>query len=312
MSKTIKVAACLVIISILFACIPSDQDKEMKPFVMDWRNNADSLIDLSFLYDGPAGKDGPITIRDGHLVKPDGERFRIWGVNISRTACFPSKDQAATMAAYLARFGINCVRFVFFDYGGPASIFGLDADNTRSLDPGQLDKLDYFIAQLKQRGIYTNLGLNNARIFRRGDGVKDYEYLGIAKILSYFDPHIQTLRKEYTSQLLSHYNPYTKSRYSQEPAILSIELLNEDSIIDAWTGGRLDGTNTTKHQSIWRDDQSWYEDVWGLIWVDITSGYARQLTELYNEWLQKNLTPEELAELRRLCGVGTDEPVPGC
>jgi len=54
------------------------QNTEMKPFTIDWRANEKSLVDLSFLLDAPAGRDGFIQIRNGHLAKPDGERFRIF------------------------------------------------------------------------------------------------------------------------------------------------------------------------------------------------------------------------------------------
>ena len=145
MSKPARGMALLFLCFLLFSGSAETRQLKLTPFVMDWRNNSESLVDLSFLYDGPAGRDGHITVRKGHLAKPDGERFRIWGINFTAAACFPPKDQAATVAAHLARFGINCVRFHFLDSAGPASIFGLNKDNTRSLDPGQLDKLDYFI-----------------------------------------------------------------------------------------------------------------------------------------------------------------------
>ena len=310
MFKSLRGLSLALIVLSFLACSPGAGEKEMTPFVMDWRDNDHSLIDLSFLYDGPAGKDGPISVRDGHLVKPDGTRFRIWGINITAAACFPSKEAASSVAAYMARFGINCVRFHFLDTAGPGSIFGMEGDSTRSLDPGQLDKLDYFIAQLKKKGIYSTLGLNNGRMFRKNDGVLDYEFVGLAKILPYFDPHIQNLHKEYAGQLLSHFNPYTKSQYSDEPAVLSVELLNENSIVDAWQGRRLDGTNNTSHESLWRDHKSWWDSLGKIAWVDITPSYARQLTGLYNDWLRDNLSLEEMSELRRICRVGEDEIIP--
>ena len=48
-----------------------------------------------------------------------------------------------------------------------------------------MDKLDFFVAELKQRGIYTDLNLNVARPYKAGDGVKDYEYLGFAKAVTF-------------------------------------------------------------------------------------------------------------------------------
>jgi len=167
----------------------------MQPYVMDWQNSAAALVDLSSLLDAPAGKNGAIEIKDGHLATPDGRRFRIWGVNVTGSACFPSKEDAPVVAAHLARFGINCVRFHFLDSNWSGSLFVKGRDDTRALDPEQLDLLDYFVAELKKRGIYTNLNLNVGRNYRKDDGVRDYEYLGMAKVVNYFDRRVRELHE---------------------------------------------------------------------------------------------------------------------
>jgi hypothetical protein len=270
-------------------------DIQMKPFAMDWPDNSDSLVNMSFLLDAPAGKDGFISVESGHLVKPDGERFRIWGMNFTASSCFPSKEDAPIVARHLARFGINCIRFHFLDSNWSDSLLDKNGDDTRALDPQQLDLLDYFIAELKKRGIYTNLNLNVGRNYRKGDGVRDYEYLGLAKVLNYFDEHIQMLHKEYARQLLTHYNPYTKSEYRNEPAVAIVELVNENSIVEAWCSDRLLGTNKSRNPGTW---------------ADITAWYAEQLTKKYNAWLQARLSKTELEEFRKLAGVKADELVP--
>ncbi|MBN1506679.1 MAG: hypothetical protein JW955_07525 [Sedimentisphaerales bacterium] len=267
----------------------------MQPFAMNWRDNSAPLVDLSSFLRAPAGKDGPIGIKDGHLVTADGKRFRIWGVNVTGSACFPSKADAPVVAAHLARFGINCVRFHFLDSNWSASLFVRGSDSTRSLDPNQLDILDYFVAELKKRGIYTNLNLNVGRTFRKGDGVRDYEYLGFAKAVNYFDEHIQMLHKEYARQLLTHRNAYTGHEYRHEPAVAIVELVNENSIVEAWFSDRLLGKNTQRNPGTW---------------TDITAWYAEELTTKYNDWLRQTLKTEELSELRKTAGVAEGEPVP--
>ncbi len=267
----------------------------MEPFTMDWRQNSDSLVNLSFLLDAPAGKDGFIGVQNGHLARPGGQRFRIWGVNFTAASCFPSKQDAPIVAEHLARFGINAVRFHFLDSNWAASVFVKGRDDTRALDPQHLDRLDYFVAQLKKRGIYTDLNLNVGRNYRQDDGVKDYEYLGLAKVVNYFDEHIQALHREYAAQLLTHYNPYTQSEYRHEPAAAIVELLNENSIVEAWFSDRLLGKNTTKHPGTWTDTTAWYAD---------------QLTRKYNDWLKQRLSPTELKNLRRMAGVTGDELIP--
>jgi len=274
----------------------------MEPFVMDWRDNAAALVDLSSLLNAPAGKDGAIGISDGHLATPEGRRFRIWGVNfriwgvnVTGSACFPSKEDAPAVAGYLARFGINCVRFHFLDSNWSASLFVKGRDDTRALDPKQLDRLDTFVAELKKRGIYTNLNLNVGRNYRKDDGVRDYEYLGMAKVVNYFDRRVRELHEEYARQLLTHVNPYTKAQYRHEPAVAIVELVNENSLVEAWFSDRLLGKNAKKRPGTW---------------TDITPWYADQLTRVYNEWLTETLSGEKLNELRRAAGIGQSQPVP--
>ena len=284
-----------ILLSLLLVGTTFAQSIEMQPFTIDWRENEDSLVDLSFLLDAPAGEDGFIRIGNGHLAKPDGERFRIWGVNFTAASCFPSKENAPVVAEHLARFGINCVRFHFLDSNWAAGLFVEGREDTRALSPQQLDRFDYFVSELKKRGIYANINLNVGRNYRKGDGVKDYEYLGLAKVVNYFDEHIQSLHKEYASQLLTHYNPYTKSQYRHEPAVAVVELVNENSIVEAWFSDRLLGKNTEKRPGTW---------------TDITAWYANQLTQRYNEWLKERLPSTELKALHDMAGVKDDELIP--
>ena len=267
----------------------------MQPSVMDWRDNAASLVDLSSLLEAPAGRSGHVGIKDGHFVTPEGRRFRIWGVNFTGAACFPSRENAPVVAAHLARFGINCVRFHFLDSNWSGSLFERGRDDTRELNPKQLDTLDWFVAELKKRGIYSDLNLNVGRVYRKGDGVRDYEYLGMAKVVNYFDEQVQMLHKEYAQQLLTHRNPYTSTEYRHEPAVAIVELVNENSIVEAWFSDRLLGKNTQKNPGTW---------------TDITAWYADQLTAKYNQWLKETLNAEEFTELHKMAGVAEDQPIP--
>jgi hypothetical protein len=76
---------------LLFVSPAFAESIQMKPFTIDWRQNSDSLVNLSFLLDAPAGKEGFIRIRNGHLAKPNGERFRIWGINFTAHRAFRQK-----------------------------------------------------------------------------------------------------------------------------------------------------------------------------------------------------------------------------
>jgi hypothetical protein len=264
---------------------------------VDWRHDKGCLVDLSPLLEAPAGLKGSIRVKKGHLRKPDGRRFRIWGVNLTGGACFPEKEDAAVVAGHLARYGINSVRFHFLDsnWGADATVFDPSREDTQALDAGQLDRLDFFVAELKKQGIYSNFNLNVGRVFRKGDDVVDHEYIGFGKGIQYYDDHVAKLHQEYATLLLTHHNPYTGKEYRHEPALVLVELVNENSLVESWFAGRLRGTQTRKHPGTW---------------TDVTRHYADLLTEKYNAWLRRTLSPEKLDALRRSAGIEQGQDVP--
>lgn len=268
-------------------------------FEVPWRVAAEDpvLLDLSFLLRKPVGADGFVRIQDGRLAHGDGSRFRIWGVNVAVGACFPGKGEAPAMADFLARFGINCVRFHFLDsnWGPEKSLFEWGTESTRRLDGGQLDRLDYFVAELKKRGIYSNFNLNAARHYRKDDDVVDWEYLGMAKAVTLFDARLIELQQEYARQLLTHVNPYTERAYFEEPALAIIELANENSLVEAWYTGRLVGREPAAPAD--------------ATWAGITRHYAGQLDRQYQAWLRQRLSVGELRQIERTAGVATEAPI---
>jgi len=249
---------------------------------MNHREGADSLIDVSFLLEAPAGKDGFIRVQGSHFVKPDGKRIRFWGVNLTDwskgSVMIPPKEDAPMWAATLARFGVNCVRLHFLDLAAPRGLIDRTREDSREFDAQQLDRLDFFLAELKKSGIYINLNLNVGRSYKAGDGVQDYDKIRWAKGLTLFDPRLIELQKEYARKLLTHCNSYTKSEYRNEPAVAIVELVNENAL---YIGFR-----------------------------SPTPYYDNALTEIYNAWLQKKLTPDEINKLRALAGVSADRPLP--
>ncbi len=279
------------------------QEIPWQPFVIDHAGRTNSAADVSFLLDAPAGRDGFIRVKDGHLVKPDGQRFRIWGVNLTGwtagSTMLPPTNAAPVWAAELERFGINCVRFHFLDrttHERPQGLIDGDHTNSLKLDPERLDRLDFFIAELKKRGIYSDLNLNVGRTYKPSDGVPDYKLIGVAKGMTYFEDRPLELQRDYAKQLLTHYNPYTRTTYCNEPAVAIVEIVNENSILEFWMRnwlrGELVNTNQLRYQ------------------LDLPPAYEKLLTAKYNEWLAKKKTPEELSRLRAEAGVKGDAPVP--
>jgi hypothetical protein len=117
-----------------------------QPFTVKWSAAGQFQADVSFLLHAPTGRGGFIGAKDGHLVLPDGARFRIWCLNATMAAALPSKEHAPIVAANLARRGINCVRLHFLDRLSPVGLIAADRNDTRALDGPQMDRLDFFNA----------------------------------------------------------------------------------------------------------------------------------------------------------------------
>ncbi|MGA2498698.1 MAG: hypothetical protein ABSH20_13215, partial [Tepidisphaeraceae bacterium] len=222
-------------------------------YVVEWTKDVNSPADVSFLLDAPAGKDGFVAVKDGHFVSAGGKRMRFWGLNATMQGALPAKESAPIIAGNLARVGINCIRFHFLDRPAPTGLLEAKGDDTQHLDPQQLDRMDFFIGELKKRGIYADLNLHVGRKYKAGDGVRDADLLGMTKGVTYFDARIIELQKQYATALLTHVNPYTGKAYRDEPAVALVEFVNENSLTEAWVQGRLQGKLTAPSSETWHD-----------------------------------------------------------
>jgi hypothetical protein len=205
------------------------------PFLPPWDDASPGVTNLSAMLEKPAGSHGFVVARDGHFFEGE-RRIRFFGVNTVFGANFPTHDDATKIAARMAKFGINCVRFHHMDnQSAPTGIWSADK---RTLDAGQLDKLDFFIAQLKANGIYADLNLHVSRIYPgmpAWEGAPHYD-----KGVDNFYPPMIELQRDYARQLLWHYNPYTQTIYAREPAVAMVEINNENGLIHEWQTGKLD------------------------------------------------------------------------
>ena len=130
MTKRYTIFFLFLILFSMSGFVSAQENKNQVPFPMNWEEFPGGKINLSYLLEKPAGKDGFIRIENGHFVKPDGERFRIWGVNFTGGAAYPEKSVASKTAEFLAAMGINAVRFHFLDsdWGAEKTIFQSDTN----------------------------------------------------------------------------------------------------------------------------------------------------------------------------------------
>lgn len=201
----------------------------------------DVPIDISFALDQdiPAGKRGFLKC-DGDVFRfEDGKEARFWGLNINGGANFPSHEYAEKFATRLARTGCNLVRYHQLDAEWDIpNIFcfkrGKRLNDTRHFDPESMDRLDYLIYALKQKGIYSYLDMLTYRRFKAGDGVENSHLLvdGSRQPYAMYDRRMIELQKEFIRDIWNHYNPYTGLTYKDDPAIVMTEIINECDLIE--------------------------------------------------------------------------------
>ncbi len=206
------------------------------------------ILDFSHLLDAPAGKHGFVQVKDGHLAFEDGKRVRFLGFNIAARSNTPDHATAEKLAARFASLGVNVIRLHAADAPigddlrswsscREAPLLDYEKGTSRLFNPEGLDRFDYLIAQLKARGIYLHIDLIVARPFLEGDGL-DYpgSVPSCMKRYPMYNPRLIELQKEYARELLCHVNPYTGLALKDDPAVMTVQINNEESAIKGNSG----------------------------------------------------------------------------
>lgn len=205
-------------------------------------------LDFSHLLDAPAGCHGFVRVKKGHFYFEDGNRARFLGFNIATRSNTPTHEDAEKLAARFASMGVNVIRLHAADAPigegagnwsscKEAPLLDYDKGTTRVFNPEGLDRFDYLFAKLKEKGIYLHIDLIVARAFLEGD---ELEYPGsiplCMKRYPMYNARLIELQKEYARELLCHVNPYTGLALKDDPAVITVQMNNEESAIKGNTG----------------------------------------------------------------------------
>lgn len=201
------------------------------------------LLNFSHLLDAPAGKHGFVQVRNGHLFFEDGLRARFLGFNIAARSNTPDHATAEKLAARFASMGVNVIRLhaadaPIGDEAGSwsscreAPLLDYEKNTSRLFHPEGLDRFDYLIAKLREKGIYLHIDLIVARAFPEEDGL-DYpgSVASCTKRYPMYNARLIELQKEYARELLCHVNPYTGLALKDDPAVITVQMNNEESSI---------------------------------------------------------------------------------
>lgn len=198
---------------------------EWKRFQFNRDVEPGSALDFSFLLDAPAGKYGFLQTGNGHFVFEKRKTpVRFYGPNLCFSACFPSHEQSEQLADRFARMGYNVIRLHHFD----GRLIPRNGRDSTTLDPQNLDRMEYLIAALKRRGIYVTIDLFISRRPRKGEFPlveNDRDYKLAAMLL----PEVNQNLKTYSRNLLTHRNPYTGLPLAADPVLLKISIINENT-----------------------------------------------------------------------------------
>lgn len=200
-------------------------------------DTSENSIDMSHWLDAPAGKYGFLQMQGDDLVFEDGTPVKFWGVNIGSNKPFVSHTEAVEWTNFMAKYGINAVRFHKFTWEAT------DGVHSTIMTENHWDKLDYFSSQLQHRGIYYGWSHIYGHRVMPGDSSRLLAYEEVANTkfpwahlngttssLVNFAEDLQALNIELTVNMLNHRNPYTGKRYADDPALAFVELQNEDNI----------------------------------------------------------------------------------
>ncbi|HVM33250.1 MAG TPA: hypothetical protein VMU88_08970 [bacterium] len=184
-------------VPLLFAVTASDQDLPISPLspkpeagsstdMTGWAplelsgGPEPPALDFSGTLDAPAGRHGPVTVREGRLYFTDGTPARFWGTRLSIAAAMLSDEQAQGLADRLAQRGFNLVAL---DLSGAVSQVGAPGPSGFVSGSVSIGSSGGLFGALKSKGIYVLLdpgsGQGGVTVF--GDAavvpLEDLQYL---------------------------------------------------------------------------------------------------------------------------------------
>ena len=185
-----------------------------------------------------------VVARNGHFFLGD-QRVRFWGFNLQAGA-FPSYSEISHLTDRMARLGVNAVRLwptqgTFYD---ARSLPERRLSEARTGDGSLLDRYDFFIAELKRKGIFVQnpalhyLDVGAIRFWPDpeirailGPKASESEIRRLHGIAPYLSERWEAMLAAHIRNYLSHVNPYTQRPYADETVFSGWELANESQFV---------------------------------------------------------------------------------
>ncbi|GAB3929975.1 hypothetical protein [Mucilaginibacter myungsuensis] len=196
-----------------------------------YRSSDTSLLDLRYLNERVAGEHGFIKMsKDGNsLTDGQGKPMRFWATNGGSLARDLKDAQLDSLARFLAKMGVNMVR-----YHGSINPKGKTSKLT-DVDTAEARNIWRCVAAMKKQGIYTVISPFWPHNGHMGEwvpkewGINGYSGKDDMWGVLFFDPQLQKGYKAWVKYLYTTSNPYTKVPLKDEPAVGMVQIENEDS-----------------------------------------------------------------------------------
>lgn len=199
-------------------------------------NSKEALLDLSYLNEGVAGENGFITrSEDGeYFVNEAGDNIRFWSVNGGSLARDFSNYELEQFAKFLARMGVNMIRY----HGSinPKGNLSLITD----VDMDEIHNIWRLVTAMKEEGIYTTISPFWAHNGHMGGvvpeswGIEGYSGGDSLWDVIYFSDTLKQGYKSWVEHLYTEKNPYTGIALKDDPAVAMVQVMNEDGLF-FWT-----------------------------------------------------------------------------
>jgi len=193
-----------------------------------------ALLDLGYLNEKVAGENGFIQLSaDGNSFQTEnGKPMRFWSINGGDGTKDMSDADLAKFARFLAKMGVNMIR-----YHGSINPTGA---NINDVDKADITGIWRMVAAMKKEGIYSTISPFWAHNGHMGKPqLKDWGIPGYTTNedlwgVMYFSDTLKNAYKNWVKYLYTETNPFTGIALKDDPAVALIQIKNEDGLF-WWT-----------------------------------------------------------------------------
>lgn len=199
----------------------------------------DSALDFSnFAGNGAAGREGSVQVTpDGAFrLAGSGRRIRFNGANICGSPLVAEAAEVEEMVRRMKACGLNAIRF----HHAEVQFVNAQAKSGLDFDPDLMDRFLRTWAICATNGLYITYDVYCSRSVYPGEiaGVEKKHGLAEYKALLPISQAYQENLKAFCRRVLTQVNPYTGVRLADDPAVMGVNVVNEDDLGFYWLSAR--------------------------------------------------------------------------